>query len=111
MVNAGPGLAIASAYFGVNGGRKFGAVFGKTNLLPNERASSQLPEGFVRGGSVDFIWFCRDADGRLLAWSYHGGHIELRPKRKKWPDSEELFAELYPRIVIPEGDILTFPVD
>jgi hypothetical protein len=111
VVNAGPGLAIGTAYFGVNRGRKFGSHLGKPNLLPNEKTHSLLPHGFVEGQSVEFIWWCRDLDGRQLAWSYRGGYLELRPSVGDWPGESELFGRLYPDTPIPRGEMLQFPVE
>jgi hypothetical protein len=60
---------------------------------------------------VEFVWFCRDTEGRQHAWSHHGGYQELRPKSGEWPDGADLFARLYPNTPIPAGGVLRFPVE
>jgi hypothetical protein len=66
-----------------------------------------VPAGFAVG-TVEFIWFCRDIDGRQHAWSHHGGYLELRPKSGEWPDNEDLFGCLYPNAQVPRGPTIQF---
>ncbi len=111
LANVGPGIAIGSAHFGVEGGVKFGGFFAKSNLLPGERSMVRFPAGFAGGSHVSFIWWCRDLGGRLHLWSHHGGYKQLRPRPDDWPSERELFNVMYPDDAVPGGDILTFPTE
>jgi hypothetical protein len=110
ITSAGPGLAVGTAYFGVNAGRKFGGFFAKTTLLPGERTRAVLPPGYVQGPHVDFIWWCRDFPGRLHVWSHHAGYKVLSPETDAWPGEADLFGLFYPG-PIPPGQIQDFPTE
>ena len=60
---------------------------------------------------MEFSWWCRDLDGRQLAWSHHAGYLELRPSLGDWPGEQELFRRLYDETPIPQGDIRQFRVE
>lgn len=102
FVNGGPGLAIALAYFGVDGGRKYGGFVGKGHLLPGGEV--ELPVPARPGPHAHFVWVCRDARGTSHVRSYDERTERVSRRRAARMPTNELsrwFRLMYPKIPIP----------
>jgi hypothetical protein len=64
------------------------------DIAPGATFSSPLPEGLDAAARVRLVWWCRDAKGRVRAWSDDGRTRRLRSARAA--SAETAFRALYP---------------
>jgi len=103
FANAGPGLAIALAYFGVDGGFQFGDGVGAGgHLMPfaEQAVRVALPEWTAKQPTL--VHFCRDTQGGLHVWTPNGRYNRSQPKPGNWPTAGENFHKMYPGVPIPK---------
>jgi len=102
--NAGPGVAIGLAYFGVDGGFQFGSGVGPGgHLMPFAEALERVALPDWTADRPTYIYSCRDVHGVLHVWSSDGHHDESRPRPGAWPTPVELFRNVYPNASVPEN--------
>jgi hypothetical protein len=103
FANAGPGVAIALVYFGVDGEYQFANGVGPGgHLMPFSEATDRvaLPEWKAKRPS--FIYSCRDIRGDLHIWTADARYDYSRPKPGAWPLARDQFRKMYPTVSIPD---------
>ena len=104
FANAGPGVASALLYFGVDGGYRFGSGVGPGgHLMPFAEASERVALPDWASEQPAFIFSCRDIHGVLHLWAPDGRHGESRPKPGAWPAADEQFRQMYPDVPVPDN--------
>ena len=102
FANAGPGVATALAYFGVDGGYRFGGEVGPGgNLMPFAETTERVALPDWAAEQPTFIHSCRDIHGTLHLRAPDGRHAMSRPKPGAWPTPEEQFRTMYPDVPVP----------
>jgi hypothetical protein len=102
--NAGPGVAIAVAFFGVDGGYRFGNGVGPGgHLMPFAEILERVALPDWASDSPTFVYSCRDIHGVLHVWTPDGRHDQSRPKPGTWPAADEQFRTMYPDISVPDN--------
>jgi hypothetical protein len=103
LSNAGPGVAIASVYFGVDGGYQFGKGVGSGgHLMPYAEAMERVALPDWAAEHPTFIYSCRDIHGVLHLWTADGRHDQSRPSPGAWPTAGEQFRTMYPDVSVPD---------
>lgn len=104
FANAGPGVATAVAYFGVDGGYRFAGDVGPGgNLMPFAELTERVALPDWAGDQPTFIFSCRDIDGVLHLRAPDGRYDSSRPTPGAWPTADEQFRTMYPSVPIPEN--------
>jgi hypothetical protein len=102
--NAGPGVAIGLAYFGVDGGFQFGSGVGPGgHLMPFAEAVERVALPDWTAERPAFIYSCRDIHGVSHLWTSDGRHDESRPTPGAWPTASDQFRAMYPSVSVPDN--------
>ena len=105
FANAGPGVAIALVYFGVDGGYQFGNGVGLGGHLMQFAETTErvaLPD-WAAEGRPTFIYFYRDIHGVLHLRTADGRYDQSRPKPGDPPTAADQFRTMYPDVAIPDN--------
>jgi hypothetical protein len=104
FANAGPGVATALVYFGVDGGYRFGSGVGTGgNLMPFAETTERVALPDWASEAPTFIHSCRDIHGTLHLWAPDGRHQQSRPRPGEWPTAEDQFRAMYPDVAVPDN--------
>jgi len=103
FANAGPGVAIGVAYFGVDGGYRFGDGVGPGgHLMPFAETTERVALPDWASDAPTLVFSCRDIDGVLHLWTPDGRYDQSRPTPGAWPTVDEQFRTMYPDVPIPD---------
>lgn len=103
FANAGPGVAIALVYFGVDGEYQFGNGVGPGgHLMPFAETTDKVALAEWTAKRPSFIYSCRDINGGLHVWAADGRYDYSRPEIGAWPSAGDNFRKMYPGVPIPD---------